>query len=139
VRLYVDTSALLKRYFDEPGSDSKHLSLIDDADVLVVNMITSAELLGAVRRAVTAGRLEEESALLVANDFEMMQEDFLWRSVDKSIKDKADEISWVTGSRGMDSIHIATALLEMCDVFLTADIRQYEASISVGMRSFLIS
>jgi predicted nucleic acid-binding protein len=135
----VDTSAFLKRYFDEPGSDSKHLSLIDDADVLVVNMITSAELLGAVRRAVTAGRLEEESALLVANDFEMMQEDFLWRSVDKSIKDKADEISWVTGSRGMDSIHIATALLEMCDVFLTADIRQYEASISVGMRSFLIS
>lgn len=139
MRLYVDTSALLKRYFKEQGSDSKQLMLVEEAEEIVVSMITSAELLGALRRAVTGNRIDEESAASVANDFELMQEDFLWRAVDELVKNKADEISWATGSRGMDSIHVATASLESCNVFLTADIRQHEAASASGLQSVLIA
>jgi uncharacterized protein len=138
VRLYVDTSALIKRYVEEAGSDSKHLSLIEEATEIVASVILSPELLGALRRAIRGARISETSAVSVIEEFERNQRDFHWYLVDEPLRDVATDIGWRTGSRGMDSIHLATAQKAEAECFLTADKRQHEAALELGLHSILI-
>jgi hypothetical protein len=68
-----------------------------------------------------------------AIDGDFKQEWGLW-----SAYDAAATIGWATGSRGMDSIHVATAHIGLAEYFLTADKRQYQAATEAGLNSFLI-
>jgi uncharacterized protein len=138
MRLYLDTSALLKRYIQEAGSNSEHLGLIDQASEIVVSVILSPELAGALRRAVSDSRISEATAIAVTEEFQRNQRDFQWYFVDTVVQDAASNIGWATGSRGMDAIHIATAQLARADCFLTADKRQHNAAQALGLKSLLI-
>jgi uncharacterized protein len=138
MRLYVDTSALLKRYIQEAGSDSLHLSLIDQATEIIASVILYPELSGALRRAVTDKRISESTASAVITEFQRNQQDFEWHVVDDSVRDAAATIGWATGSRGMDSIHVATAHIGLAECFLTADKRQHLAAQDAGLNSMLI-
>jgi uncharacterized protein len=138
MRLYVDTSALLKRYVQEAGSDSAHLALIDQATEIIASVILSPELSGALRRAVIDKRISEATAVAVIEEFQRNQRDFQWQIVDDKVRDAAATIGWATGSRGMDSIHVATAHIGLAECFLTADKRQFNAAQEAGLNSFLI-
>jgi predicted nucleic acid-binding protein len=138
MRLYVDTSALLKRYIQEAGSNSVHLELINQATEIIASVILVPELSGVLRRAVNDTRISEATAIAVIEEFQRNQRDFEWYAVDNDVRDAAATIGWATGSRGMVSIHVATAHIGLAEYFLTADKRQHQAAISAGMNSFLV-
>jgi predicted nucleic acid-binding protein len=138
MRLYVDTSALLKRYIQEVGSNSVHLALIDQATEIFASVVLVPELSGALRRAVTDKRISEATAIAVIEEFQRNQRDFEWHLVDTDVRDAAATIGWATGSRGLDSIHVATAHIGLAEYFLTADKRQYHVATEAGLNSFLV-
>jgi predicted nucleic acid-binding protein len=138
MRLYVDTSALLKRYIQEVGSNSVHLALIDQATEIFASVVLVPELSGALRRAVTDKRISEGTAIAIIEEFQRNQRDFEWHAVDNTVREAAATVGWETGSRGMDSIHVATAHIGLAEYFLTADKRQHQAAISAGLNSFLV-
>jgi predicted nucleic acid-binding protein len=138
MRVYVDTSALLKRYLQEVGSNSPHLALIEQATEIFASVILVPELSGVLRRAVSDNRISEATAVAVIEEFQRNQQDFEWHVVDNVVRDAAATIGWATGSRGMDSIHVATAHIGLAEYFLTADKRQYHAATEAGLNSFLI-
>jgi predicted nucleic acid-binding protein len=138
MRLYVDTSALLKRYIQEVGSDSAHLALIDQATEIIASVILWPELAGALRKAVTDKRISEATAVAVIEEFQRNQQDFHWQIVDDNVRDAAANLGWATGSRGMDSIHVATAHIGLVDCFLTADKWQHTAALAAGLNSYLV-
>jgi predicted nucleic acid-binding protein len=83
-------------------------------------------------------RISEATAIAVIEEFQRNQRDFEWCAVDTDVRDAAATIGWATGSRGMDSIHVATAHIGLAEYFLTADKRQHLAATEAGLNSFLV-
>lgn len=65
MRLFLDTSAFIKRYVEETGSD-RRLELMAQADTLGLCVLTLPEAVSTLRRFVREGRPS-------ANDYEAMK------------------------------------------------------------------
>jgi predicted nucleic acid-binding protein len=129
VSLYVDTSALLKRYVDEPDSDAAEALLRSDASLL-----TARHTLVEVRRNLT--RLLDERDAAAARSAFMQDLDVLSIvELDAATCESAAAIAEVTGARTLDALHLAaTQRVGGAAVpFLTFDVRQAQAARSLGL------
>ncbi len=126
--LYVDTSALLKRYVDERDSDVAE-SLMATDPVLVTSWLTEIEM----RR--NLARLLEPAALLTANKLLSQDLDaFALISLDATTCNTAARIAEETLCRSLDSIHLAAAQRAgSATTLLTFDLRQAQAARSIGL------
>jgi predicted nucleic acid-binding protein len=108
--LYMDTSALAKRYLAEPGSADVN-QWIAQAHPAVTGIITRAELAAAIHRAGRLGWInasEYAAALgLFRGDWELIGQ----LPVSEATVRRADELAGRHGLRGFDAIHLACALL----------------------------
>ena len=126
--LYVDTSALLKRYVAE--RDSRVAEELMAADpVLVTSRLTEVEL----RRNLT--RLLEGNELLAARRQSQTDLDaFALVSLDDVTCNDAARIAEQTLCRSLDALHLAAARRAgAATTFLTFDVRQAQAARSVGL------
>ncbi len=128
--LYVDSSALLKRYIDEPDSDAAALILQSDP-VLVTSWITVVETRRNLARLLTG------SSLLAAQrtaerDFDAMA----LMTGDAATCTAAAAIGETLGARSLDAIHLASAQRLMIESlgFVTFDLRQGQIARSLGLR-----
>ena len=126
--LYVDTSALMKRYIAERDSDIADELMADDP-VLVTSRLTEVEL----RRNLT--RLLEGDHLLAAR--RQVQADldaFALVSLDDVTCNDAARIAEQTLCRSLDALHVAAARRAgESTTFLTFDVRQAQAARSAGL------
>lgn len=107
--LYIDTSALAKKYIKEQGSDEV-LSWMDDADLIGTAIVTRAEIAATLTRAVKASRLPELGVNKTLEDFRSD-----WRHCHRVLMDegliaRADSLACEHGLRGHDAIHLACGL-----------------------------
>lgn len=126
---YVDSSALLKRYVEEPDSDVADQLLAVDP-VLVTSWVTVVE----VRR--NLGRLLQGAQLSAAR--RQFNEDIDALAVvacDAVVAESAASIAETLGVRSLDAIHLASAqrILVPGITFITFDLRQGQAARSLGM------
>ena len=126
--LYVDTSALLKRYVSEHDSDAAEQFMAADP-TLVTCRLTEAEL----RRDLA--RLLDKDALLSAR--RQVQADlnaFALVSIDTTTCNSAVLIAEQTLCRSLNALHVAAARRTGdTTTFLTVDQRQAQAARSVGL------
>ncbi len=126
--LYVDSSALVKRYIAEHDSDVAD-SLMAADPVLVTSRIAEVE----VRRNL-ARLLGEDDAAEAKRQFLEDLDAFALVAVDATTCNEAARIAESTLCRSLDAIHIAAALRAGPDTrFLTFDVRQAKAARSVGL------
>ncbi len=126
--LYVDSSALLKRYVDEHDSVQAE-SLLASDPVLVISRLTEIE----VRR--NLARLLDGAALLDARRQLTGDLDaFALVALDAATCGEAARIAEETLCRSLDSIHVAAALRAgSATTVLTFDARQAQVARSVGL------
>lgn len=126
--LYVDTSALLKRYVAERDSDVA-VELMGTDPVLVTSRLTEVEL----RRNLT--RLLDGDDLLRAR--RQVQDDldaFALVSLDATTCSEAARIAEQTMCRSLDALHVAAARRAgERTVMLTFDVRQAQAARAIGL------
>lgn len=125
---YVDTSALLKRYVDEDGSDVADAWLQADP-VLVTSWITLVEVRRNLARLLDGNPLADARRQFAADvDAVAMM------AVDEPLSRAAAEIGEVLGVRSLDAVHLASAqrLQVPALTFLTFDLRQAQAARSLG-------
>ncbi|MCE9623343.1 MAG: type II toxin-antitoxin system VapC family toxin [Actinomycetia bacterium] len=125
---YVDSSALLKRYIDEPDSAAAEQLLLSDP-VLVTSWITVVE----VRR--NLARLVEPSEIAaVRTHFLRDLDQFALVAVDEVVCQAAAEIGEHLGVRTLDALHLACAqrLLIPGLSFITFDLRLAQAARAIG-------
>jgi predicted nucleic acid-binding protein len=127
--LFLDTSALVRRYVAEPGSE------------LVIELMTqdprwAAAALAQVETRVTLCHLgldeaaEAEAGRRVSDDWER----FLVVRLAEPLLETAAEIACELRLRTLDAIHLAAALqLPRPVTFLTFDRQQSAAAISLGL------
>ena len=127
--LYVDSSALLKRYVDEPDSDVADSLLRSDSSLL-----TARHTIVEVRRnlaRLVGGRELASARSAFAGDLEVLS----IVELDAVTCDGAAEIAEVTGVRTLDALHLAAAqrVGGPAVPFLTFDVRQAQAARALGL------
>lgn len=126
--LYVDSSALLKRYVAESDSDRAEQYLLGDPD-----WVTARHTWVAVRR--NLARVLAKKDLALAQD--LFEKDFARTHVvelDEVTCARAASIAESSPLRTLDALHLAALLRVAHDLpLLTFDIRQAQAARSLGI------
>jgi uncharacterized protein len=126
--LYVDSSALLKRYVDEHDSDAALHAMSTDP-VLLTSRITEVEVRRNLSRLLGAPQLAS-----ARRQFTVDLDAFALMAVDATICNDAARIAEQTLCRTLDALHLASALRAGAStVVLTFDMRQASAARSVGL------
>jgi len=106
VIVYLDTSALVKLVVEERGSDVVE-ALVSTTEYAVSSVISYAECRSAIARAASVGRVDTTEAVRSL--------DQVWGAVqtldvDQRLSARAGELAGRHLLRGMDALHLATAL-----------------------------
>lgn len=125
---YVDTSALLKLYLDEPDSDTA-ADLVNADPVLVTSWLTVVET-----RRNLAIALAGPNLVRARTQFEHDSDAFALISLGEAAWRAAADIAEELGVRSLDAVHLAAAkqLLIPDLTFCTFDLRQGQAARSLG-------
>lgn len=127
--LYVDSSALLKRYVAEPDSDRADELLMSDPALL-----TARHTIVEVRRSL-ARVLTEPDARSARAALERDLRSIALIELDGETCELAASIAEVAGVRTLDALHLAAAQRAGGSAvpFLTFDIRQAQAARALGL------
>ena len=107
--VYVDASALVKRYVAERGSrETRELST--KADVVATSLITRAEVAAALAKAVRLGIVEPENGQKAQRAFASEWPDIAKVPVTEAIVSRAEALAWDFALRGYDAVQLASAL-----------------------------
>ena len=108
--LYLDASALVKRYVAEPGSAEVN-EAISKAEVIGTALISRAEVAAALAKAVRMDALTQEDALASLQVFRNEWPDLVRVQVTEIVIARADTLAWEHSLRGYDAVHLAAASL----------------------------
>lgn len=133
MRVFLDSSALVKRYIAEAGS-AEVLAWCDKATELAVAVIAVPEVISSLCRLQREGRLSEAQYSALKTDLRADLDDALLCETSPQVMQRAIEALEAHPLRAMDAIHIGAALIAGADVFVSADARQCAAAMQSGLR-----
>lgn len=134
MRVFFDTSAFVKRYIEEPGSE-RVIEICREAEHLLLSLICLPEMISTLNRLVREGKLSGDQYRqikdLILDDFE-----------DVEVCDITTEVIGHTIGclernrlRAMDALHLGSALVVKPDIFVSSDQQQIEAARSEGLKA----
>ena len=133
MRVFFDSSAFVKRYVREEGTDAV-LSWCDQATELCLSGIALPEIVSAFCRL-----LRED--LVSPVQYRHLKTMLMADISDAAICDLTPEVIRQSiirleknALRGMDAIHLGSALALKVDLFVSADARQCDAATQAGLR-----
>ncbi len=134
---FLDTSALVKRYVPEIGTNWI-LSITDPATnhPLAIAQITWVEVLSALARRQREGSLSAEQFVLTLQDFRYDFDNlFQVIEIDQALIEKAGELAIQYPLRAYDSVQLASALFLQYSqlVFVSADERLLNIAQTEGL------
>ena len=134
MRVFFDSSAFVKRYVREAGSDAV-LQWCDQASEILLSGIALAEIVSGFCRL-------QREAQITDSQYRQLKSLLLADVEDAAICDLtpmvlAQAISSLEANvlRGMDAIHIGSALVLEAELFVTSDQRQLVAAKRCGLRA----
>jgi predicted nucleic acid-binding protein len=108
--LYLDTSALVKRYIQEAGTDEV-IALLESAESVGSASLTKVEMAAAFEKTVRQGWVKRKIAMQAWQDFLDHWSSFTRLNTSSGSIDRASALAWEYGLRGYDAVHLACALL----------------------------
>lgn len=127
--LYVDSSALFKRYVDEPDS-ARAEELLGSDPSLITGRHTIVEMRRNLARLLEGDRLADARAAF-SHDLEAIS----LVELDETTCEDAAAIAEITGVRSLDALHLSAArrLGTPLVPLLTFDLRQAQVARSLGI------
>jgi predicted nucleic acid-binding protein len=130
--VFFDTSAFVKRYINESGTD-KVLDWCDKATEIGLSGIVLPEMISAFCRLsrekrITRLQYQQLKSSLLADIEDAALCDLAPAVLAQSILSLENNVL-----RGMDAIHIGSAVVLKADVFVSSDNRQCEAAALAGL------
>ena len=107
--LYLDASALVKRYVAEAGS-ADVAAAVAAARLLATAIISRAEVTAALAKAVRLGYVTRKAAAVGLADFDADWPDLIRLEVSEAVVARAASVAWQQDLRGYDAVHLASAL-----------------------------
>jgi len=110
VILYLDASALVKRYIAEKSSEQVN-AWIEAAGMVVTGLITRVEVAAAIGRARRMKLIASEEAQAALHQFRSEWESFLRLPITENTVMRGDFLAYEHNLRGYDAAHLACALI----------------------------
>jgi predicted nucleic acid-binding protein len=137
VIVYLDASALVKRYVAETGSAAV-AGLIEQVAVVGTSILSRAEVAAALAKAVRMKVVPRRQAEAALQAFGEDWESFVRLQATEVLVARAARLAWNHGLRGYDAAHLAAALLwhEMMGesvTLATYDRQLWDAAGAVGL------
>jgi len=110
LNIYLDTSAVVKAYIREQTS-TETIKLIRDAKTTATLSITKVEVAAALSRATRVDILTIEDGKLAWERFRSDWNNLARLDLSEAMVEAAANAAWEYGLRGIDSVHLAAALL----------------------------
>jgi len=133
MRVFFDTSAFVKRYVEEPGTEIV-IDICDQAEQLVLCVICLPEMISTLSRLVREGKLLD-------GDYRKLRDLILKEIEDAEVCYLTPEVVAQTircleknALRAMDALHLGCALVVGVDLFVSSDQRQIEAARRAGLK-----
>ncbi len=137
MKLAVDSSAFAKRYVKENGSDQLY-QILQDATKLALCVTLVPEITSGLNRRKREGSLSLENYNLAKKQLLNDVRDATILQITPSVVLQSIKLLEANVLRAMDALHIACALEWQADLFITSDIKQFEAALNAGISSDLI-
>ncbi len=134
---YLDSSALVKLFVDEPGT-AEVSRMVKEAQLVGTVAISRAEVIAALAKAVRVGSLSMEDAKSARRRFRTEWLHFLRLQVSDFLIDRAGDLAWTHGLRGYDTVQLAASDIwrESLDApvsFATFDLKLWKAAEAIGL------
>ena len=107
--VYLDASALVKRYVTERGSRETG-ALSAKADVVATSLVSRAEVAAALAKAVRLGIVEPDNGRRAQRAFASQWPDIAKVPVTEALMSRAEALAWDFALRGYDAVQLASAL-----------------------------
>lgn len=136
--LYCDTSALIKRYVEEEGTEAVD-RLWDSALAIVTSTVAFAETVSAFSRKLREGILTHKEYLMTVKNFKKDYNHLILVPIDNDFNALIESLVARHPLRGFDAIHLASAItftqsenVEM--VFACFDDAPNQSALKEGLR-----
>ena len=137
MKILFDTSALLKRYLPESGREAV-LMLVASATTAVAAPHCKVELYSALNRVRRETQASETSYRDTCAEVERNFSDMEVLPLSASVERFASRALEASAMRAMDALHVGAALAAGVDLFVTADIRQFNGAQALGLNATLL-
>jgi len=132
MRVFLDSSALVKRHIGEPGT-REVLAWLGRADDVVISILAFPEVVSAFARLRREGQMTAEEYRVRKQRLASDSEKATVMELSPDIVERAVVCLEQTPLRASDAIHIASAIEAGVDCFVSADRRQCEAAKAMGL------
>jgi predicted nucleic acid-binding protein len=138
--LYLDASALVKRYIVEPGSQEV-IALTASAAAVATSLVSRAEVAAAFARAVRLGVLDDRDGRRAQRRFAREWPDLVRIPVTEALVARAETVAWDHDLRGYDAVQLAAALAWQDSIgqevaLATFDRQLWEVTPRAGLRAW---
>ena len=133
MRVFFDSSAFVKRYVSEAGTDAV-LEWCDRATEIGLSAIALPEIISAFCRLKRENRITGDQYLQLKSTLFQDVEDIALCDLTPKVIQNAVLGLEAHVLRGMDAIHVGCALVWCADVFITSDRKQCIAAQAAGLR-----
>lgn len=137
MKILFDTSALLKRYLPESGREAV-LTLVASATTAVAAPHCKVELYSALNRVRRETQASDASYRDTCAEVERNFSDMEVLPLSASVERYAIRALEASAMRAMDALHVGAALAAGVDLFVTADIRQFNGAQALGLNATLL-
>jgi predicted nucleic acid-binding protein len=122
MNLYFDTSALVKKYIHEKGTE-KVDGLMNDAGNVIVSAITSIEVYSTFKRLLTEKAIDSKEYKFLIDEFEFDNQFYTRIDIDDLITENAKMMIEKYQLKSLDSVQLGTALSlkDEIDYFIVCD------------------
>ncbi|MDR3553963.1 MAG: type II toxin-antitoxin system VapC family toxin [Syntrophobacteraceae bacterium] len=130
--IYIDSSALVKRYIEEDGSDKVN-ALLEERSVAAASRLAYPEILAAITRRHKAKEIETGAFERIKKAFKSDWASFAVVEFHLDVFKLIDEIIIKYALRGADSVHLSSALwlkkaMKQDVVFVASDLELIKAA-----------
>lgn len=137
MKILFDTSALLKRYLPENGREAV-LALVASASAAVAAPHCKVELFSALNRVRRETQATESSYRETCAEVERNFSDMQVVPLSAGVERCALRALEASAMRGMAALHVGAALAAGVDLFVTADLRQFNSAQALGLKATLL-
>ncbi|MBF0511057.1 MAG: type II toxin-antitoxin system VapC family toxin [Candidatus Omnitrophica bacterium] len=139
MKLFLDTSALVKKYVIEEYGAQRLSELLKEASVVIVSPVTWIEIHHVFYRIKKEGLLDTPGLKKVLKDVAVDYVSFHVAAFNNALEEKAVKILEEFPLRSLDAIQLAAAMTTGSGLFCTADVKLYEISKKHLKRTELIA
>ena len=137
MKIFFDTSALAKRYIEEPGSEEIEDLFLSLASEIFVCTLAFPEFAAALGRKVREKEIAKKAAIRAVKEFEKdWQGLYIKIPISDTLAESAASLSIQYPLKGADAVQLAAAVSVSPDLFVVADHQLITTAEKLGLTSY---